>query len=769
MGYNRTLKHFTNSQELATVWASGQIYIVNQLVLNNNMIYRCITANTSGATFAGDSAYWVGVDPGATITIAQGGTGQTTQTTAFNALSPTTTAGDMIANDGTNNVRVPIGLDGQTLVVDSTQPSKVKWASSAQGNKNYFSLSNINPLFETGAVTPWSAATLTFSSGAPSGTPTLSATQMSIAVSNTNPLMGSYSMRLSHAAANAQYQGFISGAFTIDREDLAKVLYGSFSYEVISGTVDFSGSSTQSLEIWVYNVNANQWIQPAGFRGMNQSFGSGLVSFSFQSDANSANNQYKIAVITQQTATSSYVVAFDDFKVGPSAVSVVQLRNPAGTIISTGSLTPPSGYLYCNGSAISRTGYAELFAAIGTTYGTGDGSTTFNLPDLRGIFARGAGTNGTMTNANGAAYSATLGGTQNDQSQGHRHASGAGFAFIAHVNSGGGAGLSAGSVLTDSSTTNDPTTDGTNGTPRTGAETRPANVGVAYHICYSSGNVQMSSDTDTRVVSASYKETGSQSGSSFYATFGTKLLDTHGAFSSDTFTAPVSGNYSISTYIKINSESGTANVATVEAYVNGVSKLIFSSSPNLSTVVFTPLSGTTILPLNAGDTLKLWVTNSGGVSMTVVDRSIAIQRISGPSVIAPVETVAARYYTTSGQTISTSGTIVNFETKDIDTHNAVTTGIGTWKFTAPISGKYLVGGTIQIQSANYHNAYLDKNGSDIVILGENSAMQVVNFTGAFVQLNAGDYLQIRANVSTASATLATSSQTNYVNIIKVGN
>ncbi len=54
---------------------------------------------------------------------------------------------------------------------------------------------------------------------------------------------------------------------------------------------------------------------------------------------------------------------------------------PTGTVISSAASSTPSGYLYCNGSAVSRTTYANLFNAIGTTYGNGDGSTTFNLPN----------------------------------------------------------------------------------------------------------------------------------------------------------------------------------------------------------------------------------------------------------------------------------------------------------------------------------------------------------------------------------------------------
>jgi hypothetical protein len=56
--------------------------------------------------------------------------------------------------------------------------------------------------------------------------------------------------------------------------------------------------------------------------------------------------------------------------------------DPTGQVILYASTVPPSGYLACNGAAVSRTTYANLFAVTGTTYGPGDGSTTFNLPNL---------------------------------------------------------------------------------------------------------------------------------------------------------------------------------------------------------------------------------------------------------------------------------------------------------------------------------------------------------------------------------------------------
>jgi len=67
----------------------------------------------------------------------------------------------------------------------------------------------------------------------------------------------------------------------------------------------------------------------------------------------------------------------------------VESGNPSGTVLYVAMNTAPTGYLKANGAAVSRTTYANLFAAIGTTFGAGDGSTTFALPDLRGEFPRG--------------------------------------------------------------------------------------------------------------------------------------------------------------------------------------------------------------------------------------------------------------------------------------------------------------------------------------------------------------------------------------------
>lgn len=88
---------------------------------------------------------------------------------------------------------------------------------------------------------------------------------------------------------------------------------------------------------------------------------------------------------------------------------------PAGAIMTFAQATAPDGWLKANGLNVSRTTYATLFAAIGTTYGVGDGSTTFGLPDMRGEFARG------LDDGRGVDAGRTLGSSQSDEFESHSH------------------------------------------------------------------------------------------------------------------------------------------------------------------------------------------------------------------------------------------------------------------------------------------------------------------------------------------------------------
>lgn len=87
---------------------------------------------------------------------------------------------------------------------------------------------------------------------------------------------------------------------------------------------------------------------------------------------------------------------------------------PSGTVLPFAGASAPAGWLICDGSAISRTTYPNLFAAISIAHGSGDGSTTFNIPDLRGRFMRGVdGTAGRDPDKTGRLAAASGGNTGN--------------------------------------------------------------------------------------------------------------------------------------------------------------------------------------------------------------------------------------------------------------------------------------------------------------------------------------------------------------------
>jgi phage-related tail fiber protein len=140
--------------------------------------------------------------------------------------------------------------------------------------------------------------------------------------------------------------------------------------------------------------------------------------------------------------------------------------------------TPPTGYLECNGAAISRTTYAALFTAISDDYGAGNGTTTFNLPDYRGEFLRGWA-HGDTTDPDRAARTNRGDGTGGDV-VGSKQADG----LKAHVHQyhdggydPGGSTYIEGSVNQNSPRLYDTVSTG-------GNETRPTNINVMYCIKY---------------------------------------------------------------------------------------------------------------------------------------------------------------------------------------------------------------------------------------------------------------------------------------------
>ena len=168
---------------------------------------------------------------------------------------------------------------------------------------------------------------------------------------------------------------------------------------------------------------------------------------------------------------------------------------PTGSVHLMATTTAPSGYLKCNGAAVSRTTYADLFAIVGTTWGEGDGSSTFNVPDLRGEFVRG------WDDSRGVDSSRSFASSQSSANLQHNHTATATstssvtdpghFHNVAYSNSDSGDGVieESGVGLSGYEPTETATTGITVSTSTSvsvandgGSEARPRNIAMMYVI-----------------------------------------------------------------------------------------------------------------------------------------------------------------------------------------------------------------------------------------------------------------------------------------------
>lgn len=153
---------------------------------------------------------------------------------------------------------------------------------------------------------------------------------------------------------------------------------------------------------------------------------------------------------------------------------------PPGAVMGFMRTSAPTGWLKCNGAAVSRTTYAGLFAVIGTTFGAGNGSTTFNVPELRAEFLRG------LDDGRGVDAGRALGAAQAHQVAAHAHATSSG------TNAAGPFGATATGgrpgITQDNDNVWDRTNDGSdydgvvNPSGLVGSENRPRNLAVLFCI-----------------------------------------------------------------------------------------------------------------------------------------------------------------------------------------------------------------------------------------------------------------------------------------------
>ena len=144
--------------------------------------------------------------------------------------------------------------------------------------------------------------------------------------------------------------------------------------------------------------------------------------------------------------------------------------SPAGTVIYYAANSAPTGFLKANGAAVSRSTYSDLFSAISTTFGAGDGSSTFNVPDLRGEFMRG------WDDSRGIDSGRSFGSAQADELESHLHQA------ATYSNIVGWSGTSPGNVFSNNFSYQSAGAQNTGSTG--GSETRPRNIALLACIKY---------------------------------------------------------------------------------------------------------------------------------------------------------------------------------------------------------------------------------------------------------------------------------------------
>lgn len=286
-------------------------------------------------------------------------------------------------------------------------------------------------------------------------------------------------------AKSTLYNINASSPVQITREEYQNV--GTATNQV--GDVKRAFFDGTDFEIWDSAVGGTQLIEGTDYQLVDQdNFYSNNSDFGLSSQ--NIFTGYQILNPTYQTGSIyiTYKILFS-YVDADSINSIIADLTPAGVVSAYMGETVPTGWLFCDGAAVSRMTYSDLFSAIGEIYGNGDGSTTFNLPDLRGYFLRGqddgAGNDpdaASRTDRGDSTTGDNVGTKQTDAFQGHWH----NFQINTVVMTSGTDDTildnSTGSGFTSNGVVKDAVTDGVNGTPRTSSETRAKNIYVKYII-----------------------------------------------------------------------------------------------------------------------------------------------------------------------------------------------------------------------------------------------------------------------------------------------
>lgn len=626
--------------------------------------------------------------------------------------------------------------------------------------------------FELGATTGWNKATAgAVSGGFVSGALTVgtAASITTFGVESTTPISGTYSLETNASSGLTAGQGFISDVFNIDYEDQAKVLAFKFSYSDRTGGTNFSGTSSNTYAVAIYDVTNSAWIQPAGVWNLAQSSGVGTSTGTFQTTSNSTS--YRIGIFCVNATGGNTRTYWDNFFVGP------QITASGAAISDWKSFTPSLLNAWTNSTVTGMYRQigdsAEIRYKLQTTGTPSGGNLSFYMPPTLVL-------DNVKLSSNGDGMSVGYGGIYQtgiiDSS------------LIAFVNNNGGNAYFNATYLT--STTNAGIGFVTPTVPLT-IINHPDYIWltVVVPIVGWSSNTVMSNDTDTRVVALNVN--GSQpnstlTGSNSDVTWNSSTVnDTHGGFTKSTgiYIVPVSGYYDLSAAIRTTGTIALNNLVQLNFVVNG-SSLVgdIAQAGGAQSEIDSQLNVKSIL-LKAGDSVKLQASSSATTPsyVTTTQHSFfTLSRVSGPATIVSSETVAASYVVDgAGQSLTSVSTAIQFNTKLFDTHNAMTTGSGC-KYTAPVSGKYRF--SCFVFSANNSSGQfqvgLRKNGTTVFRFqplgiftppSTTTVNQTLQTGTGSVSLNAGDVVDIFILAAATAGNVYTGTADSWFSIERIGN
>jgi microcystin-dependent protein len=227
-------------------------------------------------------------------------------------------------------------------------------------------------------------------------------------------------------------------------------------------------STTPASNTDIGGININEGCSPANLNNAIRELMAQLRDFQL---GNQTSNQLSVAGggtgLTSAGAAGNVLTSN-----GAEWITSTPNYVPTGGMMMWGTASAPFGYLLCNGAAVSRSTYSALFAILGTAYGSGDGSTTFNVPDFRDRFPVGAGTTYSANSTGGSANAITVSHTHTFTSDGggsHSHDVGASYIGSGIASNGGyitptgtGATTSTAPTHTHTGTTDSSGSSGTN-------------------------------------------------------------------------------------------------------------------------------------------------------------------------------------------------------------------------------------------------------------------------------------------------------------------